>query len=76
MYRESLPDAPEGGTIRLCKLQGIQLHTMIQCFCTCGGGECVSHHRVTFVRALDASPFTHWDQELHWPYRSPNQLTV
>ena len=31
MYRKSLPDAPESGTIRLCELQGIHLHGPMQC---------------------------------------------
>ena len=76
VYRESLPDALEGGTIRLCELRGIHLHRRIQDLCLCGESKCVSHHRVTSVRALDASPFVHDDQDLHWPYRSPDKLTI
>ena len=73
VYRESLPDALEGGTIRLCELRGIHLHTRIQCLRTCEGSKCVSHRRVTSVPALEASPSTHDDQitsrDLHWPYK-------
>lgn len=71
VYRESLPDAPEGRTIRLCELGGIHLHRRTQCSCTCEQSRCVSHHRVTIVHALDA----HDDHDLHWPSRSPDELT-
>ncbi len=75
VYRESLPDAPEGRTIRLCELGGIHLHRRTQCSCTCEQSRCVSHHRVTIVHALDASPLMHDGQDLRWPYSPLVKLT-